>query len=63
MNTKRILRAFNKDIKVRYYINGQLIKETTVQGFIDDGLNNYSTVDEGAIKIEDNTIIIEEVSA
>lgn len=61
--TKSRLLAFNRNTKVKYYIDGQFIDHvTTVGEYIDNGLTNYDSVDEGELEIEDNAIVIRQDS-
>ena len=60
---KNRLIAFSRDTKVKYYIDGQFIEHvTTVGEYIDNGLTNYDSVDEGELEVEDNAIVIRQDS-
>ena len=58
---KNILRAFDDDIKVKYYIGDkQLTQYNTVKDIVDSGLMNYADVKEKSMRIEDNVIVIKD---
>lgn len=58
-NVKRILAGFNPNTKVSYRINANVIEDIkTVSDFLNNGLTTYTEVNDGALEIEDDTIII-----
>lgn len=61
--TKLRLKGFNRSTKVKYYIDGQHIEHiTTVGEYLDNGLTNYDSINEGELYIEDNAIVIKQDS-
>lgn len=55
---KNILRAFDDNTLVKYYFGDELIKEWTVKEYMDCGLTTYDSINNGDLKIENNTIIV-----
>jgi len=56
---KNILKAFNVNTKIKYYINGKLIEDyKTVGDYMNSGLTTYDSIQAGDLTITANTIII-----
>ena len=61
--TKLRLNGFNRETKIKYFIDGQYIDHIkTVGEYLDNGLTNYDSINEGELYIEDNAIVIKQDS-
>lgn len=59
MFIKLILKAFDPETALLFFINDRLIEDHfSVESFMNDGLTNYTTVEPGQLTIEENAIVI-----
>lgn len=63
MFAKHVLRAFNPNIQIKYYIDNVKIDGIDcVRDFMNNGLCNYEEVKDGKLEIINGTIIIKVTS-